>query len=158
MLIFGKQPYGPTELEFELWILDWLEKQCYDTLDGLGIPEDIQQYYLGFAKRLWERALLFTQDTFQLEKTSLKTEYVMRGLNLTVLEAIQGHIEEAAEYKRTHTYPPGKLVSPPANSYFNLEGTVDLREQGGYYNRISGQVALYVDAPPSQHGGYFNRT
>jgi len=149
MLIFGKQPYGPTELEFELWILDWLEKQCYDTLDGLGIPEDIQQYYLGFAKRLWERALLFTQDTFQLEKTSLKTEYVMRGLNLTVLEAIQGHIEEAAEYKRTHTYPPVYVPpTPSAFAYFSVTGVVYV-EEGAYVIRSG--INLH------EEGGYFNR-
>jgi len=27
------------------------------------------------------------------------------------------------------------VVVPSANSYFNLVGTVDLREQGGYFNR-----------------------
>jgi len=26
-------------------------------------------------------------------------------------------------------------VVPSANSYFNLVGTVDIREQGGYFNR-----------------------
>lgn len=48
-------------------------------------------------------------------------------------------------------------VTPSANSYFNVVGTVDLREQGGYSNRGSGTGALYVDAPPSQQGGYSNR-
>jgi len=52
---------------------------------------------------------------------------------------------------------PGKLVTPSANSYFNMEGSVDLREQGGYYNGPECGVALYVDPPPSQQGGYFNR-
>lgn len=48
-------------------------------------------------------------------------------------------------------------LAPSAWAYFNTVGTVDLREQGGYYKRTEGRVALYVDAPPSQQGGYFNR-
>jgi len=50
-----------------------------------------------------------------------------------------------------------KLLDPSANSYFDVIGSVDLREQGGYFDRIAGSVALFVDYPPSQQGGYFNR-
>ena len=55
-----------------------------------------------------------------------------------------------------------KVVTPPAWCYFDAIGTVDLREQGGYYDRNPGEVRLYVgdgaDGEPTGWGGwYFNR-
>jgi len=48
-------------------------------------------------------------------------------------------------------------IPPSANAYYDAVGQIDIREQGGYYDHIGGQVALYIDAPPSQQGGYFDR-
>jgi len=53
-----------------------------------------------------------------------------------------------------HEPPVG--LTPSANSCFNTIGTIDLREYGGCYP-LTGKVALYIDAPPSQQGGCFNR-
>ena len=51
-----------------------------------------------------------------------------------------------------------KIMPPSANAVFDLIGKVDLREQGGVYNSPAGQGGLYIDSPPSQQGGVWNRT
>jgi len=50
------------------------------------------------------------------------------------------------------------IEKPQSNVYFDLEGTIWMQEQGGYqdYQQQTG-AALYIDSPPSQQGGYFNR-
>jgi len=70
------------------------EEPTMELLDSLGVPSDEQQYYLGFMKRMIELYLKFTAQTLQLEKDSLIAEYVLRGKDKDVLEAVQ---EQAAE-------------------------------------------------------------
>jgi len=51
------------------------------------------------------------------------------------------------------------VPEPSASGYFNFTGAIWQQEQGGYFNRGSGAVALYVEEPPTAPplGGYFNR-
>jgi len=156
MLNFLSTDIMPVELEWELWVLDALEQRTYMELQTLGVPQEDWQYYMGFQKRLWEARVKFAQATFQLEKTSLVNEYTLRGWDPNVLSAIQGIAEDLALDKVTGVIRP-PAPTPSAFAYFNLIGAVDLREQGGYYNRGSGTGAVYVDEPQGWGGAYFNR-
>jgi len=97
------------ELSFEIDVLEGLEQDAYVVLNGLGIPSEDQQYYLGYTKRLWTRALAFTEydpgTTYDLEKTSLRTEYVLRGWDPNVLDALEDTAQRWADVKRTGVFP-----------------------------------------------------
>jgi len=115
----------PVELEFELTILDWLEQRIYAHMRNLGISSDQWAWYVGFSKRLWERAVKFAQETFQLEKTSLVTEYTLRGHDPAVLGVIQVEGEAMATLKRGELLPPGW-------AYDDTVGAIYIQEWGGY--------------------------
>jgi len=51
----------------------------------------------------------------------------------------------------------GLKVTGTGSGYYDMEDKIWMQEQGGYYNFHSGTGALYIDSPPSQQGGYFNR-
>jgi len=70
------------------------ETPTMELLEALGVASDEWQYYLGFMKRMIELYLNFTAETLQKEKDSLIAEYVYRGKDKEVLEAVQ---EQAAE-------------------------------------------------------------
>lgn len=91
----------PSELTWELEVLDALEQRTYTELQTLGVPQEDWQYYMGFQKRLWEARVKFAQATFQLEKQSLVNEYVLRGWNLNALQALQVIAENLAVTKVT---------------------------------------------------------
>lgn len=105
------------ELDWELRILDELERRTFKELEDRFVPQDQWNYYMGFQKRVWERRVHFAQATYQLEKQSLLNEYVLRGWDLSTLQAIQYIAENMAIYKLMNylyagvwTYP-GKIVS-----------------------------------------------
>jgi hypothetical protein len=50
-----------------------------------------------------------------------------------------------------------ELVRPNADAYVDLEGTIWMQESGKYFDRNTGQVALYVDYEPAQYGSYVDR-
>lgn len=52
----------------------------------------------------------------------------------------------------------GKVVEPPAWTYFDTVGKIWSQEMGNYFNAPSGQIALHIDTLPFNYGGaYFNR-
>jgi len=50
-----------------------------------------------------------------------------------------------------------KVFGPSAGSYFDTIGEIWSQEAGSYFDYKTGEVALFVDAPPSQQGAYFDR-
>ena len=87
-----------------------LEQDVYPYLEAQGIPGELWEFYAAYARRMWNRRVMFTDETFLLEKQSLKNEFVWRGLNLTHLEAIQVFAEERAEQKIIGPAPPPPKV------------------------------------------------
>jgi len=161
MLLFAKQGKGPflvdtpsaEELDFELMILDWLEQRIYAHMRNLGISSDQWAWYVGFSKRLWERAVKFAQETFQLEKTSLVTEYTLRGHDPAVLGVIQVEGEAMATLKRGELLPPGW-------AYDDSTGKIFVQEWGGYDDLIPGTGFICEpagDAYPNCGGCYDDR-
>jgi hypothetical protein len=70
------------------------EVPCMELLASLGVPLSEYPYYLGFMKRMIVLYRNFTSETLASEKESLIEEYVLRGKDRDVLEAVQ---EVAAE-------------------------------------------------------------
>lgn len=89
----------PTELDWELWVLDQLEQEAAVAMAALGISTEDQKYYLGFLKRLWERRVHFSFLTFTEEKEILITEYILRGWDETTLRTLQAIAESWALIK-----------------------------------------------------------
>jgi len=81
-------PKMATLLEDWLTNQDELEKQIFAQLDADGISGEQQVYYAAFARRLFSTCLRFWDETYEKEKTSLKTEFVLRGLDPSELETI----------------------------------------------------------------------
>ena len=76
-----------------------LEEDVYPYLEAQGIPSNQWEYYIAFARRMWERRVHFNHETFTIEKELLVSEFTARGLNPTHLAAIQGYAEDKAEIK-----------------------------------------------------------
>lgn len=113
-------PWMIGELIWELEVLMLLEEDCFGTLQAMGVPTDLWEYYVGFSKRVWERRVHFNDATFQLEKTSVVNEYTMRGLNPGILALLQIHSEYWGQMK--NLYPLGLL--PEADQlYAGYEGS-----------------------------------
>ena len=137
------------ELEWETIVLLALEVQIFDVLTNWNVPSDQWPYYVGFAKRVWERAMKFADATFQLEKQSLLNEYVLRGHVLAVLEAVQIHAEAYAQIKKGY-------LMPSAWAYTDAVGAIFVHEYGGYDSGHTGEI--YIAEPEgSSGGGYDNR-
>lgn len=98
-------PSMVTELDWELQVLEALEVDCYAILNGLGVPSEDQNYYVGYTKRLWEIALAFGDNTYELEKTSLKNEYLLRGWDSATLDAMENTAKKWADVKRSGAMP-----------------------------------------------------
>ena len=121
------------ELDWELTILLEIEEHVFDVMDAQGVPNSEWPYYVAFAKKLWNRAVHFNDETFQLEKTSLVNEHTLRGQDPAILAMIQGEVEAMALVKL-------KLLLPAAWAYDNIYGTIWLTdpqgEYGGYYDNL----------------------
>lgn len=140
-------------MEWWLWNIELIEEFCFVELENQGVPKDQKPYYIRFAKRLENRALKFTErgagTTFQLEKTSLLNEFVLRGLNLTVLEALQVIVEALVDFKMG-------IPLNPAWTYDNVIGVVWSQVYGAYDNRLG---KIWIAPPQGSQGGYYdNRT
>jgi hypothetical protein len=83
-------PEGAALLEDWLINQDELEKQIFARLDADGISGEQQLFYAAFARRLFVTCLNFYDATYAKEKTSLKTEFILRGLDSGELETIIG--------------------------------------------------------------------
>ena len=143
------------ELDWEIKILLELEDRVFEILKAQGIPTDQWEPYMAFSKRLWERAVHFApwiapvnaQTTFQLEKTSLLTEFELRGLAPFTLGLIQIEAEAMAYLKVVR-------VVPPAWSYDNVIGNIWMFETGCYDSRPPGTG--YIAEPEGSSGGYYD--
>jgi len=140
--------YRVGELEWETLVLLGLEVQIFDVLTNWTVPSDQWPYYVGFAKRVWERSMKFGDATFQLEKQSLLNEYELRGHVLGVLEAVQVHAEAYALIKKGY-------LMPSAWAYTDSVGAIFVHEYGGY-DRIIGEIYV-TDPTGTEGGGYDNR-
>jgi hypothetical protein len=76
-------------LEPKLVVEVGCETPTMELLDTLGVPLEEYPYYLGFMKRMIVLYRNFTSETLASEKESLITEYVLRGKDRDVLEAVQ---------------------------------------------------------------------
>ncbi len=83
-------PLGADLLEEWLTNQDELEKQIFAQLDLDGVSGEQQLFYAAFARRLFATCLRFYDATYAKEKTSLKTEFLLRGLDNAELETIIG--------------------------------------------------------------------
>jgi len=81
-------PKMATLLEDWLTNQDELEKQIFAQLDADGFIGEVQLYYAAFARRLFSTCLRFWDATYEKEKTSLKTEFQLRGLDSAELEKL----------------------------------------------------------------------
>ena len=86
-----------TTLNLNLYNLDFLEKDTHYDLEGKAVDPNLWEYYVGFNKRVWEIRGRFNDATFQLEKASLRQEYIDRGLDPAILDQIQAIAEWHAE-------------------------------------------------------------
>jgi len=94
-----------TELVWELEVMDKLEKECFAMLQTLGVATRYWVYYVGYAKRIWLRALKFSQETYVLERESLRNEYIRRGWTASVLDALEPFAVALALMKKTTVEP-----------------------------------------------------
>ena len=97
-------PMMSSELDWEIEVQLLLEEDVYPYLEAQGVPSDQWEYYIAFARRMWNRRVHFTSETFQIEKQILVNEFITRGLNATHLGTIQLFAEEWAQKK---------LLKPP---------------------------------------------
>lgn len=70
----------------QIWLVNYdaVELQAMEVLPaGDQIP-----YYLAFIKRVFSKCLNFSSVTYDSEKTSLRSEFVLRGLDPSLLDAL----------------------------------------------------------------------
>jgi len=135
------------ELVFESEMLDDLETLVFQVLTLNAIPGDQWEWYIRYSKRLWERAVKFSWETFRLEKISLVNEFIARGQDPAILSQIQVHAEVVGMLKH-------KLLPPSVWNYDNPVGTIFIHEWGPYDVRPSG--AGYIAEPENGNGGYYD--
>jgi hypothetical protein len=76
-------------LTYGLAIYDLLERLVFPVLDSLLIPPEQEPDYVAFAKRLGEILLKFTGTTRDEEMALLEQEFITRGLEESVLNAVE---------------------------------------------------------------------
>lgn len=98
-------PQMSAELDFEIEVLLFLEEDVYPYLESQGIPGELWEYYIAFARRIWERRVHFNDATFLLEKASVVNEFTLRGLDPAHLMVIQNDAEKRAMMKLGRMVP-----------------------------------------------------
>jgi len=88
--LWYKKAIPVTTEALEEWLTnqDELEQQLFQKLTDEGVPTEEWVYYTAFGKRLLNRCLNFTSETYDMEKTSLRNEFIARGLNSSVLDKV----------------------------------------------------------------------
>jgi hypothetical protein len=104
-------PIKDDEFRFEWEVLEGIEVRCFELLGAWEIPEDLWPYYTGYAKIVWERKLKFTADTLAAELQALRDEYVLRGLDLTVLIDLEPYMDYFVEWKKSGEEDRGTYLS-----------------------------------------------
>lgn len=108
-------PMMTSELDWELDVLMALEENVYPYLEAQGVPQVLWEYYMAFARRIWERRVKFSRRTFQAEKASVLYEFTLRGLNPTHLAVVQRYAELRARDKER-----GYIEPHPYACWYNI--------------------------------------
>jgi hypothetical protein len=87
-------------LEVALVNLMEIEQIVFERLKALGIPEELWDYYMAFAKRVAALGLRFWDTTFQAELELLILEFKLRGLDEAVLRDIANSLIPWIKTKR----------------------------------------------------------
>jgi len=74
-------PIGANILQEWLTNQEELEKQIYAELQADGIPTDQWVWYVALGRRCFVKCLNFSSETYKKERTSLRNEFVLRGLD-----------------------------------------------------------------------------
>jgi len=74
-------PEGAALLEDWLTNQEELEKQIYAELQADGIATDLWVWYAALGRRCFVKCLNFSSETYKKERTSLRNEFVLRGLD-----------------------------------------------------------------------------
>ena len=117
--------------------MELLEIDVYAALLAMSVPESLWPYYMGFAKQVWNRYLLFSGATLDNEILSLENEYVLRGLDLATLQALEPY---AQEYSLMKLYWPRTFYEPSGAVVPGLAGINDL--QGAVHSGLAGILSL----------------
>jgi len=74
-------PIGANILQEWLTNQEELEKQIYAELQADGIPTDQWVWYAALGRRCFVKCLNFSSETYAKERTSLRNEFILRGLD-----------------------------------------------------------------------------
>jgi hypothetical protein len=141
------------EWTWEWIVMELLEIDTYAALQAMAVPTSLWPFYMGFAKKVWNRYLLFFGATLDLEIQSLENEYVLRGLDLATLQALEPYAQEYSLMKlywpRTHFEPSGAVASGWAG-IMDLHGPVTSGDAGilsvpgmaGFWLPLGGENSL----------------
>ena len=88
-LVYEPPYHMPSEWEGTEPPFVYCEAPTMLVLEALGVPSAEWPYYLGYMKRMLALYKKFTDETLELETTSLIAEYVLRGYSQEVLEGVQ---------------------------------------------------------------------
>lgn len=66
----------------------------------MPLTRDQFEYYLNFARRVFSKCLNFSGATLDLEKESLKQEYILRGYDADLLQELIELCQELAAQVR----------------------------------------------------------
>lgn len=76
-------------------VKDWLQQQDYleqlviAELQAHGVPQEMHDHYLSYARRKRSVADNFTAATRAMEFQNLRQEFILRGLDPTVIDAVE---------------------------------------------------------------------
>jgi len=74
-------PEGADLLEEWLTNQEELEKQIYAELQEDGVSTDLWVWYAALGRRCFIKCLNFSSETYKKERTSLRNEFILRGLD-----------------------------------------------------------------------------
>jgi len=81
-------PLGANILEEWLTNQEELELQIYAELEADGIATELYPYYAALGRRCFVKCLNFSSETYAKERTSLRNEFVLRGLDAHEVDEI----------------------------------------------------------------------
>ena len=94
-------PIMVPSLDLELnYYVDAVEPQAFEVLNSLGISGEAREHLLGYVKKAISIGLRLGGETLLNELEALKEEYVLRGFNRYVLDALDEAIFEKVAIRR----------------------------------------------------------
>lgn len=100
--VLYKKQLDESTLAVEDWLLiqDELELQSIEELEDHSVSSEEHPHYLAFARSLLSKCLNFTSATYSCETISLRTEFILRGKQQTVLDALIVVVDDLCEVIR----------------------------------------------------------